>query len=436
MQSYSTILANHVTPMTQSITPLQTLMQSYTGSTPDLPREEEQAILCSLSSTERDTLSLLLLEQTRPITDKGARVYHLDPDDLSQDAWIEIRKLLDGDLSRYHNLRHLVCIRIRDMVLNKLRYEKYRRHTSLDAPLSEDSDACLYDYIADECACSPSEDEATQRLLSTALGQLSSRRRQAIETHYGLAGSGYHTYHEMAEALGTTEKRAVGRLTSGLARLRADNTLREACGLELLPESESPHKEQPHREGTSLERVQQAYQELVRTGERISARTVAALAGLSRSHAASCLNILMEQGTIPSRFPDKEAPVPPEIAYAKELAAWNAGHQSVRRLASALQISPDRAYACMRAMREAGLISYTTPTRTPKEVIPPEEAYAEELAAWNAGHQSERRLASALGIGESQARARIRSMRAAGLIQTQPCPNHAYWQGRRAAVGA
>jgi excisionase family DNA binding protein len=60
-------------------------------------------------------------------------------------------------------------------------------------------------------------------------------------------------------------------------------------------------------------------------------------------------------------------------------------------------------------------------------VIPPEVVYARELAAWNAGNQSCRLLAQALKVCENTALSRMKAMRDAGLIQYKPCSNSSYW---------
>ncbi len=58
----------------------------------------------------------------------------------------------------------------------------------------------------------------------------------------------------------------------------------------------------------------------------------------------------------PEAMKPREVPVSPEMMYAKELAAWKAGHTSYGSLAKALGIGKKAARGCIAKMRKAGLI--------------------------------------------------------------------------------
>jgi RNA polymerase sigma factor (sigma-70 family) len=238
-------------------------------------------------------------------------------------------------------------------MLEELRQRCQHATVSLDDPFSDDNSFCLLDRIAASAfvpTSNTSSSKQTQALHRAIERLASSRQREVLELLYSIDDHGCgvlsNAYKEIGHDLGISEG-TVGYYAS-MARqsLRADVELCEAVGVEPEPSAMKPDK----------------------------------------------------------------APPPPEVKYAKELAAWKAGHKSYASVAKALGVSRAMARGRIATLRKAGLIS------EPEAPPPPEVKYAKELAAWKAGHKSYASLAKVVGIPRWQAQWRITMMRKAGLI--------------------
>ncbi len=93
-----------------------------------------------MTQEERNALTLSLLAHVTPILRRSASAYHLDYDDMYQDASIIIMLMLDNqevDFTRETAL-YYVRTRIKSRIVNMLQYALRRRSVSLDAQLSQD----------------------------------------------------------------------------------------------------------------------------------------------------------------------------------------------------------------------------------------------------------------------------------------------------------
>lgn len=97
-------------------------------------------------------------------------------------------------------------------------------HESLDAPVGEDGDATVSDFVPDEGAADPSEAadlsslrEYARRLLAT----LPERDRAMVEMRFGIATGVPATLREVGKAFGVSTTRADKVINRALLRLRA-----------------------------------------------------------------------------------------------------------------------------------------------------------------------------------------------------------------------
>lgn len=97
-------------------------------------------------------------------------------------------------------------------------------HISLDAPVGEDGDATVSDFVPDEGAADPSEAadlsslrEYARRLLAT----LPARDRAMVEMRFGIATGVPATLREVGKAFGVSTTRADKVIGRALLRLRA-----------------------------------------------------------------------------------------------------------------------------------------------------------------------------------------------------------------------
>jgi RNA polymerase primary sigma factor len=85
-----------------------------------------------------------------------------------------------------------------------------REPFSLEAPVGDEEDSEVGDFIADESLTSPDE-EATQALLNEqlerALGRLSEREAAVLKLRHGLVDNREHTLEEVGQQLGVTRER-------------------------------------------------------------------------------------------------------------------------------------------------------------------------------------------------------------------------------------
>jgi RNA polymerase primary sigma factor len=98
-----------------------------------------------------------------------------------------------------------------------------RSTISLEAPVGEDGDASLGDFVADAAGDEPSEAAARDQLkeeVTKLLAGLSLRERRILELRYGLANQGPLTLHEIGEAVGLTRERVRQIEGEALQKLR------------------------------------------------------------------------------------------------------------------------------------------------------------------------------------------------------------------------
>jgi DNA-directed RNA polymerase specialized sigma24 family protein len=121
----------------------------------------------------------------------------------------------------------------------------------------------------------------------------------------------------------------------------------------------------------------------------------------------------------PPPLPDLPSP---EEVFAVELAAWNAGNQTKNKMAKVRGVSPVAAQARIRRMQNAGII----PKKETPLTLPLDGEYQEAFSAWNAGHNSHSKLMRATGLSKGAVERIIGRLRDAGLIQVKPCSNFRY----------
>jgi RNA polymerase primary sigma factor len=98
-----------------------------------------------------------------------------------------------------------------------------RSTISLEAPVGEDGDTSLGDFVADAAGDEPSEVAARDQLkeeVTKLLSGLSLRERRILELRYGLANQGPLTLHEIGEAVGLTRERVRQIEGEALQKLR------------------------------------------------------------------------------------------------------------------------------------------------------------------------------------------------------------------------
>ncbi len=98
-----------------------------------------------------------------------------------------------------------------------------RQPASLEAPVMEDSDSNISDFIADKSAAQPI-DVATNRLLKEQLddilASLSERERRVIEMRFGLGDGRRYTLDEVGQEFGITRERVRQIENKALGKLR------------------------------------------------------------------------------------------------------------------------------------------------------------------------------------------------------------------------
>ncbi|SRR6266567_8134574 len=109
-----------------------------------------------MTTAERDTLALALLERVTPLLRRYARNYRqmLTYDDLRQDASLHILRLIDAghpvsELPRY------AYVRVRSRIIDKIKYLTRRQAVSLDAGLSQDGGYTLGDLLPSPYSIDP-----------------------------------------------------------------------------------------------------------------------------------------------------------------------------------------------------------------------------------------------------------------------------------------
>ncbi|NOX76603.1 MAG: RNA polymerase sigma factor RpoS [Gammaproteobacteria bacterium] len=97
------------------------------------------------------------------------------------------------------------------------------RVTSVDVPLSRDSDKSVLDAIPDEHNVDPSvllQDDDVHACIEMWLGQLNDKQREVVEQRFGLHGRDVATLEEVGNSLGVTRERVRQIQLEALKRLR------------------------------------------------------------------------------------------------------------------------------------------------------------------------------------------------------------------------
>jgi RNA polymerase primary sigma factor len=100
----------------------------------------------------------------------------------------------------------------------------------LDAPVGEDGDATLGDFIAAADTISPhaaAEGSALRALLLKALDELTPREQRIMRMRFGIDGAAEHTLKEIGETLGVTRERIRQIEAKALAKLRGSAKARD-----------------------------------------------------------------------------------------------------------------------------------------------------------------------------------------------------------------
>jgi hypothetical protein len=146
-----------------------------------------------MTTAERNTLVLSLLEHVTPLIRKYATVYRLDFEETRQDASIAIMCLLDAGIDGIYDLPGYVAMRVKSRMIDKLRYVQRRQCISLDAPISQEEGAVS---LADLLPCPYKVEPLTvlvaqERLqeLSSHLAQHNPSRRRAIRERWETAAA-------------------------------------------------------------------------------------------------------------------------------------------------------------------------------------------------------------------------------------------------------
>ena len=108
-----------------------------------------------------------------------------------------------------------------------------RHPVSLEAPVGQDGDAFLGDFIEDETLPAPL-DMASQQLLKSQIGdslqKLTDRERRIIQLRYGLEDGRYRTLEEVGREFGITRERIRQIEAKALRKLRHPNYSRKLRG--------------------------------------------------------------------------------------------------------------------------------------------------------------------------------------------------------------
>ncbi len=107
------------------------------------PEVEQQPApqAASMTREERNRLVVSLLECLTPLIRKCATAYHLDFEDMYQEASIAIMRRLDAGIDGINNLPGFMGMVVKREMIDKLRYARRRESISLDAPISQDEDS-------------------------------------------------------------------------------------------------------------------------------------------------------------------------------------------------------------------------------------------------------------------------------------------------------
>ena len=148
----------------------------------------------TMTTTEREQLVLSLLTEVTPLIHKFAVAWHLEYDDLYQDAAIQIMSLIDQGIEHVANIHAYAKLRIHSRIIDKLRYVMYREACSLDAPVAPDSEATFADLLPSPYYIDPvfvllSKERVEQ--LAATVARLPGTHGVAVRSHYETALATY-----------------------------------------------------------------------------------------------------------------------------------------------------------------------------------------------------------------------------------------------------
>ena len=113
-----------------------------------------------------------------------------------------------------------------DKIQNCLRSQK--KCSSLDAPLSDDSDTSMAQILLDHSIQSPDYDlahhESSKRDVETLLSSLQSKQASIISMYYGIGHKRQRTLQEIADVFGLSKERTRQIKDKGLLRLRSKSS--------------------------------------------------------------------------------------------------------------------------------------------------------------------------------------------------------------------
>ncbi len=132
----------------------------------------------SILMTDRQALTMSLLDQVSPFLRQSARSGELDFEDLYQDASVKIMQILDQYRDQVRHLQAYVQMSIHNLVIDRIKYARRRRAVSLDEPLLADVSFTLADFLPDPYSVEP----LVVVLAQERLAELQSRCHEA--EHY------------------------------------------------------------------------------------------------------------------------------------------------------------------------------------------------------------------------------------------------------------
>jgi RNA polymerase sigma factor (sigma-70 family) len=126
-----------------------------------------------------------------------------------------------------------LCKSARNAMIDEYRRLHGLAARSLDAPLSDDSELCLYDVLPTPTPPVAPALSTKSRAVYEALDHLTARQRAAIRRRYGLSGYGICNLKETAKAMHTTVGAVQSAVLYGRRSLATDYRLCKKLGLEV-----------------------------------------------------------------------------------------------------------------------------------------------------------------------------------------------------------
>lgn len=146
-----------------------------------------------MTPVEREQHVLMLLNQVTPLIRHCAHSWHLDFEELYQDAAIHIMQLVDTKQNS-EKLLTLVRLRVRSRIINTLRYKLRHSSLSLDAPVYSDSDLTIADLIPSPYSIDPQFVLVAKELLeelAPSVTSLSGNHGRAVRDRFATVLAAY-----------------------------------------------------------------------------------------------------------------------------------------------------------------------------------------------------------------------------------------------------